>query len=281
MDSITDIRPSPLAGRWYPADPQVLAERIDQYLAAADTPPLPGEIIGLVTPHAGHRFSGPVAGHAFATLKGSQPEVVVILSPMHQPYAAPILTTKHQAYHTPLGDIPVDEQGIALLKESLQGKTGVEVVPIQRDTEHAVEIELPFLQRVLSPGYSLLPLMIRDQDQDLMRAVGDGLCELLTTTEGLLIASTDLSHFYPAEKARALDQTIIDHILALDPEGIYQAEEQGKGYACGKGGLAAVMWAAKCLGATSAHHLQYGHSGEITGDMTRVVGYEAAAFTKE
>lgn len=281
MSATTDVRPSPLAGRWYPADPQQLAQQVDRYLEQAEIPDISGQIIGVVTPHAGHQYSGPVAGYAFAALRDLDPEVVIILSPMHQPCAGSILTTGHHAYHTPLGDVPVDRGGIEFLSRELRKASGVELTPIQRDTEHAVEIELPFLQRVLPEGFKLIPLMIRDQDQRLMKALGEVLSASLDDPAGLLIASTDLSHFYPADTARALDQHMIDHILDLNPEGIYQAERDRKGFACGKGGLAAVLWAAKRLGANRAQHLKYAHSGEVTGDMSRVVGYEAALITRE
>lgn len=277
----TDIRPSPLAGQWYPADSDALAESIDGYLAQADIPEIPGEILAVVTPHAGHRYSGLVAGYAFSALQGLDPELVVIASPMHQPHFKPILTTGHDAYHTPLGDVPVDHTALEFVKQAFQEKSGVDISSVRNDTEHSVEIELPFLQQVIPTGFTLLPLMIRDQDQGLIRALGEALGDLLASRDGLLVASTDLSHFYSAEKARQLDQTIIDAILDLDPEAIYEAEEQKTGFACGKGGLAAVMWAAKQLGANQAHHLKYGHSGDVTGDNTRVVGYESAVLTRE
>jgi AmmeMemoRadiSam system protein B len=277
----TDIRPSPLAGQWYPADPQDLADSIDRYLSQADLPEIPGEILAIVTPHAGHRYSGPVAGYAFAALQGMKPELVVIASPMHQPHFEPILTTEHDAYHTPLGDVPIDHGAVDFVKQALQEKSGLEISSVRNDTEHSVEIELPFLQRVIPTAFTLLPLMIRDQDQGLMRALGEALGDLLASQDGLLVASTDLSHFYSAEKAHQLDQTIIDAILDLDPEAIYTAERKKEGFACGKGGLAAVIWAAKQLGANQAHHLKYGHSGDVTGDNARVVGYEAAVLTKE
>lgn len=276
----TDVRPSPLAGQWYPSDPDALADSIDQYLAQADVPDISGEILAVVTPHAGHRYSGPVAGHAFAALQGADPNLIVILSPMHQPYFESILTTDHAAYHTPLGNVPVNKEAVDFVKKALLEKTGKKISQIKKDTEHAVEIELPFLQRVLSREFTLLPLMIREQEKALMKNLGEILANLLTNREGILVASTDLSHFHTVEKAQKLDQTIIDAILDLDPEGIYKAEKKKQGFACGKGGLAAVIWAAKQLGANQAHHLKYGHSGDVTGDNSRVVGYEAAVLTR-
>lgn len=280
MHTVTNVRPSPLAGQWYPADSEQLAHSIDAYLDQAAVPSLHGELLALVTPHAGHTYSGPVAGHAFATLKGASPELVVILSPMHQPYAEPLLTTIHEAYHTPLGDVAVDQETLGKLTRAMRDQTGVKIISVERDKEHAVEIELPFLQRVLPEEFKFIPIMIRNQDPALMQALAYVLAEHLPLHESLLIASTDLSHFHPAQKARSLDRTIIDHILNLDPEGIYQAENNKTGFACGKGALATTLWAVKQIGADHARLLNYGHSGEVTGDNTRVVGYAAAAITK-
>lgn len=280
MISQTNIRPSPLAGQWYPADPDILTKRIDHYLAGAENQEIPGKIIGLVSPHAGHRYSGPVAGHAYRTLQGTSIDFIIIVSPMHHPHTAPILTTEHTSFRTPLGEAPVDRGALDHLNKLFHEESGVPITPVERDREHAVEIQLPFLQRVLPAGFTFLPLMIRDQAQRLMHILGNALADTLSTRNGILIASTDLSHFYPAEQAQKLDQTIINYIENLDPEGIYRAEKKKEGFACGKGALSAVLWAAKSLGANYAQHLHYGHSGDITGDTSRVVGYTAAVITQ-
>jgi len=280
MSKLTDIRPSPIAGRWYPANPDRLAESVDAFIHQAKIPPIPGEIIGLVSPHAGHIYSGPVAGYCFAALQGLTPDLVIILSPYHQAHTAAILTTSHQAYQTPLGIVPVDLDRVESVSQSLGEETGVQLQRIANDQEHAVEILLPFFQRALPGEFQILPLMIRDQDSSLMRALGTILGDLITEQNALLTASTDLSHFHPAEIAQTLDQTIINHIKSLDPEGLYQAQLQGSGSACGLGALAAVIWAAKAGGSVTAHHLCYAHSGDVTGDHSSVVGYTAAVLSR-
>jgi len=276
----TNIRPSPLAGQWYPADPDILAGRVDRYLNQSEINEISGTLIALIAPHAGHRYSGQVAGHAYHTVRGKDVRRVIILSPMHHPHPQPILTTKHAFYQTPLGKVPVDGETLALLNNAFEKETGVAITPIANDREHAVEIQLPFLQRALTSDFAFLPLMIRDQDQDLMVALGKALGGLLTPQQDLLVASTDLSHFYPADRAEELDRHLITLILELNPEEIYQAEKRGKGFACGKGALTAVLWAAKEMGANDAQALKYSHSGEVTGDHSRVVGYAAAALIR-
>jgi len=281
MTTLSNIRPSPLAGRWYPANPKKLAESVDGYIQAAQTPEIKGEILALVSPHAGHLYSGPVAGYAFKSIASLHPELVVILSPFHQYHTGAILTSGHQAYQTPLGEIPIDRESIEFVNRSFQEKTGVELSEVQNDTEHAVEIILPFLQRALKSEFSILPLMLRQQDPDLMQSLGEVLAELMLSRKGLLVASTDLSHFQTARKANQLDQTIIQGIQSMDPENLYQAQQENKGSACGLGALAAVIWAVKTSGSATAHILNYAHSGDITGDNTSVVGYTSAVLTRD
>ena len=136
-------------------------------------------------------------------------------------------------------------------------------------------------QRVLKGGFNLLPLMLRQQDQQLMEILGEILGSLLENRDTLLIASSDLSHFNPAGVARELDQTIIRGIKSLDPGSLYLAEKTGTGSACGLGAMAAVMTAAKAGGSTAVKILNYSHSGEITGDNSSVVGYASAVLTRE
>lgn len=281
MNKSNDIRPSPLAGRWYPANPQKLAESVDRYIQAAEIPEINGEILALITPHAGHQYSGPVAGYAFKALRGAQPDLVVILSPYHQYHTGSILSTGHQAYQTPLGEVPVDTESLKTVNQALQEKAGIDISLVQNDTEHAVEILLPFFQRTLGEGFRILPLMIRQQDPALMKILGLILADLIQSDNVLLTASTDLSHFHPADVAQTLDLEIINQINALDPEGLYRAQESGSGSACGLGALAAVIWAAKKAGPVTAYHLSYDHSGTVTGDNSSVVGYTSAVLTRK
>ena len=281
MNTITDIRPSPLAGRWYPAQPKKLAESVDGFIQEAQIPKIKGKILALVSPHAGHIYSGPVAGYAFNAVAGLDPDLIVILSPYHQFHPGAILTSGHQAYQTPLGEVPLDRESMDFVNRSLQEKTGVGLSEVRNDSEHAVEIILPFLQRALQNEFTLLPLMLCQQEPSLMRSLGEILAELILSRDALLVASTDLSHFQTAEKANQLDQTIIDGIQSLNPDYLYQAQKENTGSACGLGALAAVIWAVKSGGEAAAHILNYAHSGNITGDNTSVVGYTSAVLTRE
>ncbi len=279
MNTLTDLRPSPIAGQWYPGDPDKLAASVDQYIESAALPKIQGEVVAVVAPHAGHIYSGPVAGYAFATVRGMQPELVAVVSPMHQPYVDPLLTSGHASYHTPLGPIPIDRKAVQDLNTLLTADLGYGLVAIRNDREHSLEIELPFLQRALGTEFSLLPIMVRDQSFQVTHTLGLALASVLANRNTLLVASTDLSHFYPQESARRLDQEMLRRIESFDPISVLKAEEEGVGFACGRGALAAVLWAAIALGGNHVQTLNYATSGDVSGDTRQVVGYGAVVIT--
>jgi AmmeMemoRadiSam system protein B len=272
-----DIRPSPIVGTWYPADAQTLGASIDRCFAEAKLPKLTGQVIGVIAPHAGHRYSGVVAAHAFATLRGLSPDLVVILSPFHQYDPRPILTSKHQAYATPLGNIEIDAEALAELQSHLPTR----ITPIPNDPEHAIEIELPFIQRIFQHEFKLLPIMIREQEVDTARQLGNALAQVLQKKKAILVASTDLSHFYDQNTAKILDHEMLKRFESFKPESIFEAEQTGKGFACGHAAVAAVEWAALELGANKVQVLKHATSGDVTGDTKSVVGYGAAVILKQ
>lgn len=270
------VRPSPIAGTWYPGSAEALARSVDAQLDAAQVEPVPGEIVAVIVPHAGHRYSGQVAATAFRTLRGLDRSPVAVVSPMHQLYPGQVLISDHSAYSTPLGEIPIDEDCLSRLESSLRSSGRIQVERIANDGEHSLEIELPFLQRSLSPGFRLLPVMLREQDRPISEAVGHSLAAVLKGPKPLLVASSDLSHFYPAPIARSLDHELLTRVEAFDPAAVLAAEDEGVGFACGRGAIAAVLWAARDLGADQVRLVGYANSGDVTGDFDSVVGYGAA-----
>ena len=247
---------------------------MDQYLAQADVERPHGDLVGAIAPHAGHAYSGHVAAHAFKCALGLEVETVAVISPSHYVDLAPLLTTSHEAYSTPLGAIPVDRGALDQIGSSLP------LLPVAHDPEHALEIELPFLQRALGAGsgFNLIPVMMRDQTPAVAEALGHALAGALRDRKALLVASSDLSHFYPAHVADALDANVLERIEAFDPGGVLAVEDEGKGFACGRGAIAAVLWAARDLGATHAKVVKHATSGDVTGDYESVVGYGAAVI---
>jgi AmmeMemoRadiSam system protein B len=273
---MSDIRPSPIAGTWYPRNPDVLRQSIDEKLMAAEITLPEGKVIGVVAPHAGHLYSGHVAAHAFKCFQGLEPEVVAIVSPLHSYHSGEVLSTGHESYFTPLGEVPVDHELLDQIADEIKDK--IVFRKIRQDSEHSLEIELPFLQRVLPHAFRLIPLMILNQTRSVAESLGKVLGQVLKEESSLLVASSDLSHFYPADSARKYDEAFLTRLEAFNPVGVLDAEEEGVGFACGRGAIASVLWAAREMGADQVKLLKYAHSGDVTGDHHSVVGYASAVI---
>jgi AmmeMemoRadiSam system protein B len=273
-----DVRPSPIAGTWYPRTAEGLIQSVDRQLEQAEVAPVPGTIVAVIAPHAGHVYSGQVAAHAFRLLRGLEPRVVTVVSPLHMPYRGEVLTTGHSAYSTPLGSIPVQDGLLRKFERALNESSGLQLVRVRDDQEHSLEIELPFLQRALAGPFHLLPVMLRDQSAFVAEAVGHSLAATIKDEPAILVGSSDLSHFYPDDIARKLDAVVLGRIEAFDPAGVLAAEDDGVGFACGRGAVAAVLWAARDLGADAARVVRHATSGDVTGDFSSVVGYGAAVI---
>jgi MEMO1 family protein len=280
MKTNTGVRPSPIAGQWYTADPKKLASQIDRFMQAVNLPALDGEVVGIMTPHAGHIYSGQVAAYGFAALRDLEPDLVVVASPMHYPYYEPLLVSAHSAYGTPLGEIPIAHDVLQAVDTHLQEHYSLKLTYVTHDPEHSLEIELPFLQRILHKEFNLVPIMVRDSSRQVTLALGEALAAVLKQRSAILVASTDLSHFYPLDIANLLDRTMLQQVENLDPQSVLDVEDEGRGFACGRGALAALMWTAKAMGADRAKILRHATSGDVTGDYDRVVGYAAAVFLR-
>jgi AmmeMemoRadiSam system protein B len=275
-----DVRPSPIAGKWYEGNAQLLARTIDEYLDGAQLTELDGEVIAVIAPHAGHIYSGPVAGYAFAALRGRSPDLVAVIAPMHHPYLDPLITTAHDAYATPLGNILVDKDALRELDVVLKSEVGFGLSPVQEDPEHSLEIELPFLQRALTSEWTLLPVMVRARESRVSLGLAKALAHVLRDKNFVMVASTDLSHFYNQQTALAYDRAMLNAIETFHPNEAFDLERAGKGFACGLGAFTAVMWAAREMGADKVKVLRHATSGNVTGDYSSVVGYGAAAILK-
>lgn len=265
---------------WYSASATTLKTRITNYLA---NPPLqldPERVLGLVAPHAGHRFSGHVAGAGFASLPTGLVDTVILLGPDHRG-AAPGRTSTPavEMWHTPLGNIPVAWELLDLIK------TEIGLVQLSDDDEHSLEVELPFLQTALG-SFRLAPLMLGDQSRQtaerLSRTLVDAAAQVCHRP--LFVASSDLSHFFDDDTARTLDQETIDLILQMNArsflERVKMGRLQGQPLACGAGAIATVMLAARARGAIQAQLIKYATSADVHPDRNRVVGYAAIAFTR-
>lgn len=280
MDKITEIRPSSIAGHWYSSIPHILKAEIIKFLSKAILPDLGGNVIGVIAPHAGYRYSGQTAAYAFQSVRGRKFDLVVVLSPFHAYHPAMILTSAHEYYQTPLGKIPVDRALIETLLTQKIPESELKIVQIANDEEHSLEIELPFLQCSLKGGFSILPLMVRSIEPRQSEMLAVILYNLIKDRNVLIVASTDLSHFYPQDVAEKLDGEMLDQLRTFSIQNVYQTEFKGEGYACGLGAVMTSMSLCKMLGANKVEILHYSSSGKETGDFASVVGYGAGVFVK-
>lgn len=280
---LSDPRPSPIAGSWYPGKPEVLRKAIEGFLEQAVAPAFDGHPVGLIVPHAGYIYSGLTAAHAFKVLKGSHFTRVIVLSPSHQPYRQALLTTGHDAYATPLGPIPVDHTALGKLNMELPDDIKRIFASVKRDQEHSLEIELPFLQIVLPDGFKLIPLMMVDQSSALVSVLSAALVKLIRSfppeEPTLMVASSDLSHFYSERVANRLDENLAQAVQAFDLETFYRHKQRGELEACGLAPMATVLQTAHLLGADQVTIADYRTSAAVTSDTSSVVGYLSAIIS--
>jgi AmmeMemoRadiSam system protein B len=273
------VRAPAVAGAFYEADPARLRSQVEwcfDHRIGPQARPRPWghrRVIGLVVPHAGLMYSGPVAAHAYLCLAGSvAPEVVVIVGPDHYGLGSPIAVAPHRAWRTPLGEVRVDHPAKTALAERGLAQDGR-----GHAHEHSVEVQLPFLQ-YLGYGGCVIPVVMAAQDRATVRRLADALAAVGAGLAVTLVASTDLSHYLPHERAVAADRPILDALLAGDGEMLLEVVARQRLTMCGAGPAAAVLEACRRLGATSFRLLRYATSGDTGGGYDSVVGYAAAAL---
>ena len=249
---------------------------VEGYLADVAPTSVPGRLVALISPHAGLRYSGPVAAHAYARLRGFRDLTVVLVGPSHRAHFEGVSVYARGAFATPLGEIPIDEslaQALLAADESLLDE------PSPHRGEHSLEMQLPFLQHLV-PGLRIVPLLMGSQERPEVDALVGALGQALRGRDVLLVASSDLSHYHPAAVANALDAKVVADVARFDPEALMDRLEAHHGHACGGGPMVAVLRAARERGATRATILRYADSGDAgDGDKSRVVGYLAAALS--
>jgi len=280
---MTTVREAMWAGRFYEGRPERLRAQIEDCfrhkLGPGDVPTValagPRQLRGVVVPHAGYMFSGPPAAHAYAHLaRDGTPETVIIIGPNHHaPEAAGVSLMSQGVWRTPLGEVAVDadlatalRDGTEVIRESFSGV----------QYEHSLEVQLPFLQYLYGEGFRIVPLSMLRQGAAVSLAVGQALAQVAADRNVLLLATTDLSHHEPLEIAAQMDQACLDRIAAMDPEGLLRVVQEQQISMCGAGPVAAVLTAARQLGATQCEILKYSTSGDILRDGQPGVGYMSA-----
>lgn len=281
-----EVRMPAVAGLFYPGDRQGLEAQLRGCFEAAgepQPPPVvndagPREIIGIVSPHAGYQYSGKIAAQVFAELaRDGRPEVFIVIGPNHGrgSYVNAIQTAG--CWRTPLGEAPIDSALAAGLAEDLPH---YEIGARHFAGEHSLEVQVPLIQYVFGPDAPIVPLMMLDQHVRDARELGTVLARHLEGRNAAIIASNDMTHFESAQQAMLQDRVLARQMEDLDPEGLITERDRHRISTCGAGPVAAMLYAARGLGATRARTIAYGNSGETTGSDHEVVGYLALAVRR-
>ena len=278
------IRAPAVAGTFYDGDPERLREMTANFLDRADPEPMSGEIIGLISPHAGFPYSGQGAAFGYRLLTGDGIRRAIILAPSHRHGFSGVALTDAAAYRTPLGDIPVDTPAC----EALAGEPEFETIPEAHAAEHSLEVQLPFLQVALRTEIQLVPLIVGQLDPGAYSPIAKALRRIIRPGD-LVIASSDFTHQGPrfgyqpyrtnvAEKIRELDMGAVDPILALDRPGFIQYVRDTGATICGAHPIGVLL--ETLPEGTTGRLLKYYTSGDITGDHTDSVSYATIAFSR-
>jgi MEMO1 family protein len=272
-----EIREPALAGSWYPGDPEILSRDVKRYLENAKKEKVDGEIVALVSPHAGYMYSGQVAAYAYKLIEGKSFDTVVVVGPSHRfPFKGASLWDRG-GFRTPLGVVPVDDE---LSKKLMEKRKEIRFIPEAHNQENSLELQIPFLQTVLK-SFKLVPIAMEpDWSWETCQYLASAIAETVRGKKVLLVASTDLSHYYTYNIAIELDRIFLNHIERFDIEGLNRDLKSNRTEACGGGPVVTIMLAAKTLGANQGKVLKYLNSGDVTGDRSRVVGYAAGVFYK-
>ncbi len=270
------IKKSVIAGSWYPGNPSTLKRDIETYFTSVSIPELEGEVVGLISPHAGYMYSGQVAANAYNLIRGKKYDGVIVVGPSHRVAFHGVSVFSRGGYETPLGMVSIDEDLAEKVKK---------ISPIVADfpgahlQEHSVEIQLPFLQVALG-DFLFLPLVMGDQDAITCRELAEAIYKSSQGKKILIVGSSDLSHFYNYNVAKKMDSIALKYLKEGDAEGLLQSLENGEVEACGGGPMAVVLLTARLMKADKAYFLKYANSGDVTGDKNSVVGYASAVYCK-
>ncbi|MFW6117851.1 MAG: AmmeMemoRadiSam system protein B [Thermoproteota archaeon] len=284
---MTKIRYPSHAGAFYAGNPESLRRQIEDCflhdLGPGTIPETeysgPRQILGLICPHAGYPFSGPVAAHAYHKMASDgKPDVVVILAPNHTGRGSALAAMNEGVWRTPLGDVEIDGESADLI---VKKSRIVDIDDTAHRNEHSIEVQIPFLQYLYNSDFEIVPICFSMQDLSTSREVGEAIAQVLEDKNGLIIASSDMTHYEPQKEAKRKDEMLLDSVKAMDESRMYSTIQSHRITACGYGPIAALITAAKRSQATGVNLLSYQTSGDVTGDYSSVVGYASMCFKKK
>ena len=274
------------AGAFYPDTEGALRTQIQRSfldkLGPGTIPTVPGtqnkNLQGLIVPHAGYIYSGPVAAHSFHHLATTGlVESVIILGPNHTGLGSGVSTMTEGEWTTPLGDAPIDQE---LAREIVDASDIIDVEDEAHRDEHSIEVQLPFLQFIYPRRFKFVPICMMLQDLKTSIEIGEAIAKAAERHEATIIASSDWTHYEPQETAMKKDRLAIQAALEMNEKKFQETIEEKRVSACGYGPVTAMIHAVKIIGAKKSSLLSYHTSGDVTGDKASVVGYAAAAFEK-
>ena len=276
-----EIRTPAVSGTFYPENEKKLKNLIHDCfmhpIGPGKTSPTDSDekIYGVICPHAGFVYSGPVACHSFYSLSASSSKLAIIVGPNHYGIGQNTASMIDVSWKTPLGLVEVDSDSVLELREHLDI---LEIDSFSHSKEHSIEVQIPILQEVFSDEMKILPISLINQEQKTATLVGSAIAKIAQEKDALLIGSSDFTHYEENEFAHRQDLALIDPILKLDVDEFYKILYERKVTACGFGAIASIMTACKELGATQGKLLKYATSGDISGDKSSVVGYASIIF---
>lgn len=265
-----------VAGSFYPSNSQRLGVMIDSYLLEAKGPDPSDDVVGVISPHAGYVYSGPVAAYAYRRLRPDT-ELAVVLAPSHRARFNGAAILPEGIFETPLGDVPIDGE----ISSRLKDRDYFGTIKEAHELEHSLEVQVPFLQKVLGE-FSLVPIIVGTVDIGICKGIAEGIHKALAgeTRKLAVVISTDLSHYHSYDTAQSLDKRFSDALSTFDVKRVEDVISSGKAEACGEGPVLTGMVLCRLLGAARVEILKYANSGDTAGTRDQVVGYLAAAFLK-
>ena len=270
---MNNIRPPAVAGLFYPSDSYKLRTDINNMLSTVESKPFAKHIVGIVSPHAGYVYSGKTAAYGFNLLKNKNYDKVIIISPSHREYFAGASIFNGDAYETPLGVVEIDKE---LAQKIIEGSKTIFFGMEGHRQEHAIEVQIPFLQTVLT-DFKIVPIVMGDQGEVFVDDLANQIAKAVDD-KTLIVASSDLSHFYSKQKAFELDSIVAKHISDFDYEKLQNDLNSRKCEACGGGPIVVLMKVAGLLNKKKSMLLHRSDSGDVSGDNSEVVGYLSAAI---
>ena len=274
------IRTPAVAGMFYPNKKNELEQSIKSLflhkLGPGKLPPTKTKkrIYGVICPHAGYMYSGPIACQSYYAISSDSKKIFVIIGPNHWGIGSDIAIMKDGVWQTPLGEVEIDTH----IAEEISKAAGIAIDSFSHSREHSIEVQIPILQTIKS-DCKIVPIVLIDQSIETAVLIGKTLAKIAKTNEIMIIGSSDFTHYETDEFAREQDLALIEPILNLDVEEFYNILQKRNVSACGYGAIASVIVACKEIGATKGELLKYATSGEVTDDLNSVVGYGSIIFT--